>query len=235
MKKLIYYLFVFGLSHSAFSQERHDTTKTKRFSLGISGGYVYNSLHSSTNYRAFTKYTGGKGLTVSVPVRYELLQWLAVQAEPQYIQKNYGLHRTQEFSAMYNDWTNSYLQLPLFAQFSFGGKKLRGFVNVGGFVGWWAASNIQGSMSSPSTYYENPYALYTYNEKYPFIDERDRRMEAGVALGGGVRYNFDRCTPFVEMRYYRGLTDTQKDYMLQQTPRYNDTYSLQVGILFTIL
>ena len=54
-------------------------------------------------------------------------------------------------------------------------------------------------------------------------------------IGLGLKY---QLTPHIQLlaegRYYRGLTDLQKNYMLNQIHRYNDTFTLQLGCMFTL-
>jgi hypothetical protein len=53
-----------------------------------------------------------------------------------------------------------------------------------------------------------------------------------VLAGLGVNYLWrNRYLFFVEGRYTRSLTDQQKAYEINQTPRYNDTYGLSAGCL----
>ncbi|MDR3283798.1 MAG: PorT family protein [Treponema sp.] len=211
-----------------------EPAETKRLYIGLEGGYAYNMLYSSAGYRAFTEYQNGHGFTIGIPARYQFFDWLAVQTTFQYTQKNHALVRTGLNSAIHSEWTNSYLELPLMANFSFGGKRLRGFLNTGGYIGLWADSHIKGSARGLS---QNPFdvdAIYyeSYDEQVPWDNKRDQRFEAGLLAGIGVQYALSFCTFYVEGRFNYGLTDMQKDYMIQKVPRINDTITIQAGVLF---
>ncbi|NLU93756.1 porin family protein [Chitinophaga sp. Ak27] len=218
-----------------------------QFEIGVSGGYNKNYLHTSTGYRAYTKYDALSGFTVSIPLQYHFNNWLAVEADPGYIQKNYEQERDHFFAGIYQKNTNSYIQLPVMAHFSFGGDKLKGFMNLGGYGAYWASGRIKGAMANvfdegpdipdnQQTYDYFQYAkAYNYNEKYSFDSRRDSRIEFGLLAGAGVEYLLhQRYRIFVEGRYYYGLTDQQKNYMINQIPRYNDTYVIQAGCLFNL-
>jgi hypothetical protein len=215
--------------------------------IGLSGGYSKNYLTTSTEYRAFTQFTATSGFTAGVPIRYTLTDWLSIQAEPTYIQKNYTMVRSHFFDGIYQKTTNSYIQLPVMAHFSFGGDELRGFFNLGGYGAYWASSHIKGTAANVfDNGPDNPDDTqvggilqfnhpYNYDEKYSFDSRRDRRIEFGLMAGAGIEYLLnDKYRFFVEGRYYRGLSDQQKNYMINQIPRYNDTYVIQAGCLFSI-
>lgn len=218
-----------------------------QFEIGVSGGYVNNYVHTNAGYRAFTQYHQYSGFVAGLALQYRFNDWLAIQADPSYIRKGYELRRDHFFDGVYQYNLNGYLQLPLMAHFSFGGKKLRGFVNAGGYGAYWISGRVKGVMgnvlgSSPDTpdneqasdyFLDN--TAYHYDEKYAFDSRRDRRMEWGLVAGGGVEYQLhQRFRFFAEARYYYSLTDQQKNYMINQVPRYNDTYALQAGCLFNL-
>ena len=111
--------------------------------FGIQGGYTYSTLTTKTRYFYDWNYVGRGGYAIGFPVQYEFFDWLAVQAELSWIQKNYRLERSPYYG-FYENRTNYYLSVPVFARFSFGGRKIRGFLNAGGYAGGWLASQRQG-------------------------------------------------------------------------------------------
>lgn len=231
MKKYLLLFTFFLLTLSARAQ----------FEIGVSGGYVNNYVHTSAGYRAFTEYRQYGGFTAGLVLQYRFNDWLAIQADPSYILKSYELRRDHFFAGIYQYNLNGYLQLPVMAHFSFGGEKWRGFVNAGGYGAYWISGRVQGAMDNvfssapdiPASQQTSDY--YRYDEKYTFDSRRDRRMEWGLVAGGGVEYLLkERFRLFVEARYYYGLTDQQKNYMIDQVPRYNDSYVLQAGCLFNL-
>ncbi|MDR0763657.1 MAG: PorT family protein [Bacteroidales bacterium] len=205
------------------------------FTAGLYTGYTYNHLHSLTGYRSFTEYRDGHGYVIGIPVGYLVTEWFTVQVEPSIIAKSYSLVRTDYAEGNEQNWRNTYLQLPLIAQFSFGGKKLRGFVNLGGYVGGWINSHTWGKYSETTSYLEdNKEYFYYFKENIKFNKERDNRFDGGLLIGLGLKYDFTHWGLFAEARYYYSLSDMQKNYMYGQVPRYNDTYVFTVGATYKI-
>jgi hypothetical protein len=213
-----------------------------QFFVGVEGGPNMNYLTTSNASEPFTNYEGMRGWNVGVPVGYQFFDWLAVIATPTYIQKNYDIVRTGFFSGVYQKNYNTYLELPLNLRFSFGGKALRGFVDLGGYGAYWQSGRIKGTepgiLNEVDTAYQtvNPSSIlgennpYSYNEKYTFNSTKDNRMEFGLLGGAGVSYELlGTYTFYVEGRYLRAMTDQQKHYETNQVPRYNDNFGLTVG------
>lgn len=214
----------------------HISTASAQWKVGVQAGYTHNSLSTASGYAYDRNYNALGGFTVGIPVQYEFVNWFALQADLSYTQKNYASHRSSMYKDVHSDTKNGFMQLPVYAHFSFGGEKLRGFINVGAYVGYWASSNTMGDQSQ---YFYLPNiedkAPYHFNENVPFDSRRDNRFDGGLMTGLGLQY---QLTPgirlLIEGRYYRGLTDLQKNYMLNQIYCYNDTFSLQVGCMFTL-
>jgi hypothetical protein len=213
-----------------------------QFFVGVEGGPNMNYLTTSNASEPFTNYDGMRGWNISIPVGYQFFDWLALQTAPTYIQKNFDIVRTGFFTGVYQKNNNTYVQLPLDLKFSFGGKELRGFVDLGGYGAYWASGRIKGTeaniLNEVDTAYENvnPTSIlgenypYTYNQKYVFNSTKDNRMEFGLIGGAGVSYElFQIYTFYLEGRYYRAMTDQQKHYEINQAPRYNDNYGLTLG------
>ncbi|MFT4156052.1 porin family protein [Parafilimonas sp.] len=216
-------------------------TVKAQFRIGIEGGFNKNYLVTNNANRAFTNYKPLYGFSIGVPVQYEIADWFSIAADPSFIQKNYRLERSDFYAGVYQDNTNSYLQLPLMGHFMFGGEKLKGFFNAGLFGGYWMSSHIKGRLAnildpvddvttSGSIFsYSNE---YNYDEKYSFDKTKDNRFEAGWIGGAGISYQVtDRYQVFAEARYLYGFTDQQKKYETNQVPRYNSTAGINIGLL----
>ena len=210
--------------------------------LGVEGGPNMNYLTTSNTSEPFTKYDGMRGWNIGIPVGYRFFDWLSLQAAPTYIQKNYDIVRTGFFTGVYQKNYNTYLQLPLSVRFSFGGKELRGFVDLGGYAAYWKSSRIQGVEANilnevdTAFYTVNPTSIlgenngYSYNQSYTFNSTKDNRFEFGLIGGLGVSYElFETYTFYLEGRYFRAMTDQEKHYETNQAPRYNDNFGLTLG------
>ena len=79
-------------------------------------------------------------MIIGVPVTYSYNDWFTLRADALFVQKNYKMHRSSYVAGFHSKCSNNYLSLPIVAQFSFGGKRLRGFVNGGGYLGYWLSS-----------------------------------------------------------------------------------------------
>ena len=67
------------------------------------------------------------------------------------------------------------------------------------------------------------------------MEQKDIRLEWGALAGVGLQYMPNKkYTVSVEARYAPTFSDQQKAYMENQTPRYNDTYSLLVGFQYQL-
>ena len=215
----------------------HISTASAQWKVGVQAGYTHNSLSTASGYAYDRNYDALGGFTVGIPVQYEFVDWFALQADLSYTQKNYASHRSGMYKKIQSDTKNGFMQLPVYAHFSFGGEKLRGFINAGAYAGYWASSKTKGDQYQ--YFYDiidsQNLAPYHFDEKIPFDSRRDNRFDGGLMTGLGLQY---QLTPgirlLIEGRYYRGLTDLQKNYMLNQIHRYNDTFTLQVGCMFTL-
>ena len=207
--------------------------------VGIEAGANRNYLVTNTSDKPFFDYQPSNGFSVGVPIRYAFpkLSWFGgIQAVPSLVQKNYRIQRTGYYEPMYQQTTNTYLELPVMAQFRFGGhinktQSLYGMLNLGGYGGYWIMGDVEGRALSPM----DPVNYQSYDEKYAFSTEKDRRFELGGLAGIGIQYMPNKKYVFsVEGRYTPSFTDQQKAYSENQVPRYNDTYSLMVGVQYQL-
>jgi hypothetical protein len=218
-----------------------------QLSIGMEAGGNKNFLFTNNQSQSFSVYKGVNGVSFGIPVLYKFNDWFSLQADPSYIKKNYKTERTDFFEGVYQTNINSYLQLPVSARFSFGGKQVKGFINLGAYAAYWTAGKVKGAEANILDPVDSAYAMvnpanifgenkaYNYNEKYAFNNTRDNRLELGLVAGLGISYDItERWQLFAEGRYTYSLTDQQKNYMLKQVARYNDTYGISVGCLFSL-
>ncbi len=217
MKRLITFIALV-LPSLAFAQWR----------VGVNGGATYNHSTISKHYMTDYQWKDRWGVTLGVMGQYDVNDWLGVRAELDWTQKNYRLTR-QILSYLDYKYVNNYLQLPVMASFSFGGKQLRGFCNAGVYGGYWLTSGREGTDFNNSSE-----KVYEFSENIEFNDERDQRFDFGFVGGIGLEYRFcQRWAAQVEMRYYYSTVSTQKDYMRLSDPRYNSTLGVQAGLWYS--
>ena len=122
------------------------------------------------------------------------------------------------------------------AQFRFGGKfrkqqSLYGILNLGGFGGYWLGGHVNGTTLSPMDLQN----FQTFDENYTFNITKDNRFEWGGLAGLGLQYSPNKKYVIsLEARYSPAFSDQQKAYSENQTPRYNDTYSLLLGVQYQL-
>ncbi len=222
---------------------------TAQFSIGFEAGGNKNYLLTNVSNLVSTQYNPLYGFNVSVPVVYQIEDWFSIKANPGYMQKNSQMQRTGFYQGVYQNNTNAYLQLPVMAQFSFGGESIRGYVNLGGYAGYWLSSHIKGRMpnilnqpaytnstgsAQPNSVFDE-FTPYEYDEKYTLNTTKDRRLELGVLAGAGLSYQLNETIKlYGEATYYNGLTDIQKKYQLGLVPKYNQTYVFSIGFLYSL-
>lgn len=217
MKRLITFIALV-LPSLAFAQWR----------VGVNGGATYNHSTISKHYMTDYQWKDRWGVTLGVMGQYDVNDWLGVRAELDWTQKNYRLTR-QILSNLDYKYVNNYLQLPVMASFSFGGKQLRGFCNAGVYGGYWLTSGREGTDFNNSSE-----KAYEFSEDIKFNSERDQRFDFGFVGGIGLEYRFcQRWAAQVEMRYYYSTVSTQKDYMRLSDPRYNSTLGVLAGLWYS--
>jgi hypothetical protein len=247
MKNLVatpFLLLIFGSLSGQINSQISDSLSFKdRLTLGLEAGYTRSYLITNISSLAFTQYRPAGGYTVGVPIQYLWKKWFAIQADPGVMQKNYTLERTDFFAGNNITQSNTYIQLPLMAKFIVGDGKLKGFFNVGGYGGYWMAGHVKGSianildptLSSSATTLSATVNSYNFNESYQFNSVKDNRVEWGWLAGAGISYQLTRkCQIYMEGRNTQSVTDQQKKYMMNQIPKYNQTYSLMIGCLLQL-
>lgn len=222
-----------------------------KISIGLEIGYNENFLLTNVSDLISTEYTSKSGSSIGVPIVYTANDWFSIEANPSLIEKNYSMKRTGYYTGVYRDTKNTYLQVPLIGQFSFGGKKLKGYLDLGVYAAYWSNSQITGAMpnilNQPQygTYINNSntfsstifqdYNAYNYDQPYQFNSTVDNRLELGVIIGGGLSYQIrENGKIFIETKYFDATTDQQKNYQQGLVPKYNETYTFSVGYLYRL-
>lgn len=230
MKKIIFSLMLLASQICA----------AQTWKMGVTVGGDINDYSIDTQYQYDWRYHDAKGLTVGVICQYQLNEWFALRTDINYTQKNYRQNRTGKAFCENYKHHNSYVQLPLMASFSFGGERLRGFLNLGAYGAYWAGGSITGTTTEEIMYdildeekYDMSNIPAPVDQSYPFNSVRDNRIEFGTVGGVGMEYSInDHWAVQGEIRMYYALTSTTKDYMIVRNPRFNTTTAIQLGCAF---
>ena len=181
------------------------TTAQAQWRIGVTGGADYNVFNMDQQYMTDYKVDGRWGVTLGITGQYNVTDWLGVRADLNWTQKNYR-HSRVVYSDVDYKFTNNYLQLPVMASFSFGGRK----------------GSDRNSFSDRT---------FSFDEKVDFYDKRDQRWDCGLVCGLGLEYLINRhWAAQAEVRYYYSTTSTTKQYMRNSDYRYHSTTAIQLGI-----
>lgn len=211
-----------------------------QINIGLQTGLSNNHLNTNISNRALSNINNIIGYSVGVPIRYNINDFLFIQASPNITQKNYSINRTDSLLGVYAQNNNTYLQMPLSIGFLYG-KRLQVFINVGAYIGYWISGIEKGkipnifSVTTTGTGQQTEiFQLTTYNQNYAFNSQKDNRFEMGWLTGGGLQYKLKKKYSLVlESIYYQSLTDKQK-YMTNQIPQqYNQTFTFSIGSLYS--
>ena len=202
--------------------------------IGLKGGYNWTSISMSNMGRIDETYSPLGSFDAGIQARYQLDDWIAIRADLSYMSRAHRMDRNLNYlDPVFTQHRDEYLMLPLMADFSFGGDQLRGHAYCGGFGGYWTRAHIQGT-----TYWMTDYYVYfnDFNENRTFNSE-DRRLIAGAVGGFGVSYDIldtEDSGPVITLDalYYHDLVSHHKDYAHLRDPRYLNTLSITLGIVY---
>lgn len=199
--------------------------------LGVTGGGSINWNNIDFGYATTYKQNSKMGGTVMVSGQYNFNDWIGLRIDAGWVQRNYQRILTTQYEdgtiTQKWDFKRNYLMLPVTASFSCGGEHFRGYIDLGGFAGYWLSQktiNDSGENNSKPV-----------TEKYVFNDKRDVRFDAGLVGRIGGIYTFNN-NMFInlELTDYMGMVNMHKtgsEYIKQNA--YDNTLSIQVGIGYT--
>ena len=227
MKKLLSILFLAaGLALPASAQ----------WSIGIHGGMDLNSLTRSSFYTSQT-YGNRTGFSGGIVSQYAFNEWLGLRFGADVLQKNYRtVYNNTEMAkaGCYEDFKNTYLQIPVMADFSVCPTKWRYHLLAGVYGGYWLSSRESGTINHVSLDPNDDALIHPVsfeNEKVEFNSERDNRLCYGVLCGLNIeRALSEHWFLNVEALYCYDLSSQTKDYMNFKDPRYNTTIDCRFGV-----
>jgi len=222
MKRLLLIITLIFLNRMAFAQ----------WSVGAYGGVGFTNIDRSQAGRIDETYNQLLGYNFGAKATYALNSWLAIRADLNMMQRNHRLQRHLDYlSPVYTDHVNTYLTLPLMADFSFGTERLRGHLLLGGFAGYWLCQRVRGT-----TYGMTDYEVFfnDFDEQRPFTSE-DCRLDAGLLGGMALSYRLNSHIDLsLDALLYYDLVSHHKGYINLQDYRYLTTSSLTLGISYII-
>ena len=215
------------LSAHAGAQNPDNTKAESKWKIGLAVGYTNNSYSMNNSYQSDWQQSSRGGMAVGLTGKYNFFDWFGVRMDLQWMQRNYRNSRAMLVNE-YN-YTNDYLQIPLVADFSFGGKKLRGFFDAGVYGGCWLSSRVKGM----GTNLFGGGIIEPISQSGMINSKRDNRMVFGYVGGVGLEYRFlPQWSCQVECRYYYDVTSQVKQCQDIKDYRYNGTLVLQAGAAY---
>ena len=211
-------------------QAQDGGTTTSRWAVGLRAGISTTTISRYDAGRMDEAYSAMNGFTAGIQGRYAVNDWLAVRADLNFMQRSHRMDRNLNYlDPVYTVHINSYLMLPVLADFSFGGKSLRGHLLTGGYAGYWLFERRRGT-----TYWMTDYYVFfeDFDERREFTEE-DMRFNAGVTFGAGLTYTVgDKWDVGVDALYYYDLTSHHVGYPALVDPRYLNTLTVTLGVSY---
>ncbi len=161
----------------------HSTVSAQWRAGGYGGlSWCERSIQSGYDYvRLRFADTGGMAGLMG---QYNFKDWLGVRTDVNVQWRNF--HERYSIVGERYSYRNMYVNVPVMANFSFGGKKLRGYVNLGGYAGIWACRNVDSRQWNNGSDASDRHSEVSQSG----FSAADKRIDAGAAGGVGLSYQF---------------------------------------------
>jgi opacity protein-like surface antigen len=204
-------------------------TLQAQWRLGVEAGATYNHYSIDKQYMSDYRYENGWGATAGVKAQYNFFDWLGLRAGMYFTQRSYRHTRAERPGWLNMRYDNNYLLFPVTVNFSFGGQKVRGFVDLGVYGGCWLNTQRHGRDNNSFTA-----RAYDIHETMEWNDKRDQRGDFGYTGGVGLEYKFlPNWAVQIEAVCYYSVVSATKQYMSHvKDYRYHTTLGLQAGVSY---
>ncbi len=205
------------------------TNVNAQFGIGLKGGLDFNSVTRSNSGRIDETYHAKNGADYGIILSYQINEWFALRANVEMLSRSHTMKRNlNAVKGLYTDYKNQYLTVPVMADFTFGGARVRGHFMMGGYVSYWMMANVSG----------NTFDLYNkirpFNEKMEF-NEYHNRFVAGLVAGPGLSVALtEKISLELDALLYYDLVSYMKVSKVSPDPRYNNTASLTLGVIYKL-
>ena len=197
--------------------------------IGLKGGLDFNSVTRSNAGRVDETYHSKNGLDLGLVLSYQVNDWFAMRANVEMMSRSHTMKRNlNAVKYIYTDYKNGYINLPIMADFSFGGEKLRGHLSAGGYISYWMTSKVKGRTMNIAE------EFVPFDEKNSF-NEYHNRLVAGVVAGPGISYDVtEKITLQLDALIYYDMVSYMKIGEISKDPRYNNTLSITLGATYKL-
>ena len=197
-----------------------------QWAVGIKGGVNNTSVERSNAGRIDETYSSLRGFDLGIQAHYSFNDWLALRVDLDYMTRSHRMDRNLTLvNSLFMEYSNSYLMLPVLADFSFGGSKLRGHLLCGGFAGYWLTAHRKGVTFGITGFLD-------VDEDLEFNDDT-QRLTAGLAAGVSLSYDINSWLGVnLDALYYYDLVSYRKGYEHLNDPRYLSTLTIDLGVYY---
>lgn len=197
-----------------------------QWAVGIKGGVNSTSVDRSNAGRIDETYSSLRGFDLGIQGHYSFNDWLALRVDLDYMTRSHRMDRNLTLvNSLFMEYSNSYLMLPVLADFSFGGNKLRGHLLCGGFAGYWLTAHRKGVTFGITGFLD-------VDEDLEFNDDT-QRLTAGLAAGVSLSYDINSWLGVnLDALYYYDLVSYRKGYEHLNDPRYLSTLTFDLGVYY---
>lgn len=196
-------------------------TAYSQISIGPKAGVNFSTITGKNNSLDKKSLVG---FNVGVVTNIGISEMFSIQPELFFSQQGYRFGGTVLDSPATVTQTFNYVNLPILAKATFGEGNVRGYVNLGPYVGYMVGGkntvDLQGNKSTSKTDFA--------------LEKQLNRFDFGIAAGGGALFKLGQGDLMLDLRYSLGLT-TVSDKVIFETGRdTNSVPSISVGYLFPL-
>lgn len=169
--------------------------------VGVHGGMTL----SKTSFYPSVPETYFKGMNMGVSFRYAEERHVGLLAELNFDQR--GWQEDFENAALIYKRKMTYIELPVMTHIFFGGRRVKGFFNLGPQIGYMIGNSIDSNFD-----YANPKTVEGFPNKPRQTEQMTmqikNKFDYGITAGAGVEFVIRRVNSItLEGRYYYGLAN----------------------------
>lgn len=206
------------------------TEANAQWQVGAKAGINFTSIDRSQYGRVDESYSSCMSWTAGILARYSFNNWFSLKMEMNLIDRSHRMYRNLNYlEPVHTVHHNTYFTLPVLADFSFGGAKLRGHMYAGGYFGCLLNAKRQGV-----TFWMTDYNIYfdKFNETESVGSEYNRPV-AGINIGTGLSYDFNmKWSILIDALYMYDITSYHKSTPHISDPRYLSSLGITLGTMY---
>jgi hypothetical protein len=170
--------------------------------VGLQGGATLSKMDFTNNLNyQYTPIGYVQGFTGGLVFQFLGDKHAGVQIETNFTQRGWIVNDTTAGNDIDTVNTMNYFEMPMLTHINIGRGKLRGLFNLGPYLGY--ALSREMTVKNGDTGTEESW-------EYEFDNDKDGRVDFGLALGAGFEYRFSFGTFAAEARYLFGFGDVDK-------------------------